>query len=70
MKRTCLIFLVSVILFDLFFYGTPQLPVAIDHEKVINSLNKKTLQRGKEIYQTACFTCHGVNGTASLSQAR
>jgi Cytochrome C oxidase, cbb3-type, subunit III len=70
MKRTCLIFLVSAVLFSLFFYGTPQLPVAIDHEKVINSLNKKTLQRGKEIYQTACFTCHGINGTASLSQAR
>ncbi len=70
MKRTFLLLVISGVLFALFFYGTPQLPVGIDHAKVINSLNKKTLQRGKEIYQSACFTCHGVNGTASLSQAR
>ena len=70
MKRTFLLLVISSVLFALFFYGTPQLPVGIDHGKVLNSLNKKTLQRGKEIYQSACFTCHGVNGTASLSQAR
>jgi len=70
MKRTFLLLIISSVLFALFFYGTPQLPVGIDHAKVLNSLNKKTLQRGKEIYQSACFTCHGVNGTASLSQAR
>jgi hypothetical protein len=70
MKRTFLLLVISSVLFALFFYGTPQLPVGIDHAKVLNSLNKKTLQRGKEIYQSACFTCHGLNGTASLSQAR
>ena len=70
MKRTFLLLVISSVLFALIFYGTPQLPVGIDHAKVLNSLNKKTLQRGKEIYQSACFTCHGVNGTASLSQAR
>lgn len=42
----------------------------IDHAHVLQSLNVKTLQKGKQIYLKACSACHGVDGTSSLPQAR
>lgn len=42
----------------------------IDHAQVVQSLNLKTLQKGKLIYLKACSACHGMDGTSSLPQAR
>ena len=61
---------VSIAACILFFQGTSYAPPSVDHSKVLRSLNATTLKKGREIYQKACATCHGSNGTASLPQAR
>src|SRR6476661_6417847 len=54
----------------LFFRGVSYDAPSIDHAKVIRGLNAATFKKGEQIYQKACATCHGVNGSASLPQAR
>jgi hypothetical protein len=46
------------------------MPPGIDHAAVIRSLNKTTLEKGRQIYTKSCMACHGVGGTASYPQAR
>ena len=71
MRRNFQILFAAVVLFTIFFYGSiTKSSSDIDHAQVINSLNKTTLQKGKQIYLKSCITCHGANGTASLPQAR
>ena len=61
---------VTITVYFLFVQGISYTPPSIDHSKVLRALNSTTFRKGKEIYQKACATCHGTNGTASLPQAR
>jgi len=44
----------------LFSYGTPEPPPLIDDPELI--------QRGKDLYHSSCFACHGVDLVSSSSQ--
>ncbi len=44
--------------------------VIIDHAKVIESLDDRSLKKGKEFYEQVCAACHGMDGTSSLAAAR
>jgi len=41
----------------------------IDHAAVITSLDEKSLQAGKKLYEQVCAACHGADGTSSLPSA-
>ena len=69
-KKFLILTLVASCVITLFFSGIAYMPPDIDHGKVIRSLNKETLKKGREIYNRSCMTCHGKDGTASLPQAR
>ncbi|MFT3704559.1 MAG: c-type cytochrome [Agriterribacter sp.] len=60
-----------VLLATICLYGFSQdkLPET-DHAVLLKKLNKATLEKGKQLYQSSCIACHGANGTASLAQAR
>ena len=70
MKRSGILLLLFSGIVFLFFHGISYTPPDIDHARVIRSLNKETLKKGKDIYIKSCITCHGSDGTASLPQAR
>lgn len=71
-KEIFIILLVVDILNPLVGYAQQQREsgALIDHAEVIQSLNEKTLRQGKELYDQVCAACHGIDGTASLPQAR
>lgn len=48
--------------------GNP--PEDINHAAILKKLDAATLEKGKNIYMSACTACHGADGTASLPQAR
>jgi hypothetical protein len=43
---------------------------SIDHVEVIRNLGDEALIRGRQIYMSSCFSCHGEDGTASQPTAR
>lgn len=53
-----------------FVQGVSFAPPPVDHAAILRSLNKSTLEKGREIYLKACAACHGTNGVASFPQAR
>lgn len=65
-----LLFLATCVVLIIFLKGVNYNPPEIDHAQVIRSLDKNTLQKGRDIYNKACIACHGADGTASLPQAR
>lgn len=71
-KLTILLFLsIPGTLFMLAFKNPGvEKPGNIDHAAVIKSLNKTTLEKGRQIYIKSCIACHGADGTASNPQAR
>lgn len=42
----------------------------IDHAAVIASLDGKTLQAGKKLYDQVCAACHGADGGSNMPSAR
>ncbi|ULQ53250.1 DUF6797 domain-containing protein [Flavihumibacter fluvii] len=70
MKRTIYYFFPALLLILCFRNAGPYGPTDIDHAAVIKSLNKSTLEKGRQIYESSCMTCHGSNGTSSYPQAR
>jgi len=42
----------------------------VNHAEIIKSWNEDSYLSGKQIYTGYCYTCHGIDGTASLPTAR
>lgn len=43
----------------------------LNHAKIIQTVEKGSLKRGKQIYETSCYQCHGKDGnTPALATAR
>ncbi len=69
-KRTGFSLLPALLLFLCFRSTNAYMPPDIDHAAVIRSLNKTTLEKGRQIYIKSCIACHGASGSASNPQAR
>ncbi len=65
MKRALSIFLIALL-----SQGASYAFQDTDHALILRSLSTETIQKGREIYNKSCLTCHGADGTASLPQAR
>ena len=70
MNRIIWVFLPVLILLLCFRTTAPETPPDFDHAAVLKSLNKTTLEKGRQIYESACMACHGSNGSSSYPQAR
>ncbi|MBZ5859358.1 DUF6797 domain-containing protein [Flavihumibacter profundi] len=70
MKLTRFLLLPALILVLCFRSAISNDPPDIDHAAVIKSLNKTTLEKGKQIYERSCIACHGAKGSSSYPQAR
>ncbi|WP_146514795.1 DUF6797 domain-containing protein [Rubripirellula amarantea] len=45
--------------------------INLDHAKIIRQVENRKLNRGKQIYESTCYQCHGKDGnTPSLATAR
>ncbi len=69
-KRNTLLLISAPVLMFCLIGATTNTPPDIDHAAVIKSLNRTTLEKGRQIYVKSCIACHGANGTASNPQAR
>ncbi|MDP4252233.1 MAG: cytochrome c, partial [Bacteroidota bacterium] len=69
-KRNAVLFISVPVLMFCLPGATTFTPPDIDHAAVIKSLNKTTLEKGRQIYIKSCIACHGADGTASNPQAR
>ena len=68
-KKWVLLLPLSVLFFSFDIPGFNNSP-DLDHASVLKSLNRATLEKGRQIYTKSCIACHGEKGTASNPQAR